>query len=272
MELAAGEGLLAVEPRGLGSVLTSRAARAPLVLLEPRNHGRAAWVFVGTLGGGLVDGDEVTLRARVEPGAALYLATQASTKIYAARADGSGAAQRLVLDVADGGLAVSVPEPVVCFAGARYRQDTHAYLAGGGSAILVDALTSGRSARGERWDLASLDLLTTVERDGVELVRDRLLLHPTHGELRARLGRVDALATIVAVGPATAGLRAHLAGSGPARLERRAALVVAPSRPRPDVVVARLAATSVEQLLHGLRALLAPLPALLGDDPFAPRA
>lgn len=266
-----GEGVIAVERRGDGSVLVSRAARAPLALLAPRNHGRAAWVFVGTLGGGLVDGDEIRLRARVEPGAALYLGTQASTKVYAAREGGRGAAQTLELDVADGGLVVSVPDPVACFAGARYRQETRARLAPDASALLVDAVTCGRSARGERWDLHALDVLTSVERDGVELVRDRLLLDPAHGALRERLGRVDALATLVAVGPATAALREHLTTS-PARLERQAALLVAPSRPRPDVVVTRVAAASVEQLLHGLRALLSPMAALLGADPFAQRA
>jgi urease accessory protein len=270
VQLGPGEGSVTVAARGAGSVLTSRAARAPLVLLQPRNRGRAAWLFVGTLGGGLVDGDEVRLRARVEAGAALYLGTQASTKIYAARPSGVGAAQSLAIDVADGALLASIPDPVACFARSRYRQETHVRLAGSGAAIVVDAVTCGRRAHGERWDLARLDLLTTVERDGVELVRDRLLLDPAHGDLRERLGRADALATLIAVGEATTGLRDHLAAAP--HLARKAPVLVAVSRPRPDVVVARVATGSVEQLVHALRSLLAPVPALLGDDPFAQRA
>ncbi len=82
------------------------------------------------------------------------------------------------------------------------------------------------------------------------------------------MGRFDALATIVAVGPLAAAVRASLIAA-PAAIERRAPILVAPSAIGADFAITRIAATSVEGLLACLRAQLDPLRTLLGDDPFA---
>ena len=180
------------------SVVARAAARSPLQLLLPRNHGDAVWAFLSSLGGGLVDGDRVALRVTAGPGAAALLSTQASTKVYRSP---RGCAQRVTAEVGAGGVLVVLPDPVACFAGARLEQALAVELAADATLVAVDAVTCGRAARGERWDLARYRSALTVTRAGAGVLRDVIELDPAHGTLAARMGRFDALATIVATGP-----------------------------------------------------------------------
>src|SRR2546428_9935374 len=76
------QGRLSFERAGAGTVLRDAYAESPLRLLTPRNHGRAAWAFTSTLGGGFVDGDRVRLRISVAEGARAFVSTQGPTHIY----------------------------------------------------------------------------------------------------------------------------------------------------------------------------------------------
>ena len=116
----AGRGEVAVSRGADGRSRATRVyATSPLRMLTPVNHGHAAWVYMSSYGGGLVDGDRVSLDVTVERGATAFLSTQASTKVYRSR---EGTASRLEALVDDDALLVFAPDPVVCFAGARYRQ------------------------------------------------------------------------------------------------------------------------------------------------------
>lgn len=254
-----GDGAAEVAP---GGVVTHLAAQSPLVLLAPKNHGHAAWLFAGSLGGGLVDGDRLRLRVGVADRASAYLSTQSATKVYAGTAS-----QELDVEVGHGGLFASAPDPVVCFAGAAYRQRARVSLAEGATLVWVEVLAAGRVARGERWALARYRTELSVERGGREILRDGLLLDPAHGPIAARLGRFDALATLVAVGPASLGLRE--AWARPAALARGAPVQVATSRFADDATVVRLAAATLADARGAIVSLVQPLAALLGDDPHA---
>ena len=87
------------------TVVATAFAASPLRLLTPGNHGDAAWVFLASLGGGLLDGDRIDIDVDVGEGASALLGTQASTKVYrsAGSATGSlGSSQRLSARVAAG--------------------------------------------------------------------------------------------------------------------------------------------------------------------------
>jgi len=254
-----GDGVLDVMrgPRG-GSVVSRAVARAPLRLLTPGNHGHAAWAFLSSLGGGFVDGDAVSLEVSVGDGAAALLATQASTKVYRSP---RGCGQRIRATVGAGGLLVVLPDPVVCFAGARLDQALDVELGDGAAVLVVDAFTCGRAARGERWAFDGYRSAITVTRGGRLVLRDVIELDPAHGPLPARMGRFDALATLIAIGPGV-----ELAA--PPSPKRGAACVASRSAIE-DGLVLRAAATGAEPLHAAIRAALTGLPALLGDDPFA---
>jgi urease accessory protein len=264
-EITAGRGTVAFERAGARTVLRAARAESPLRLLTPRNHGHAAWVVTASLGGGLVDGDAVRLDVSVGPGAAGLLGTQASTKVY--RCPTGTCRQDLSARVGEAGVLVILPDPVACFAGARYEQSARIELSASASLVLVDAFTAGRSARGERWDFARYAARTTVSREGRLLLADAIVLDPAHGDLRARMGRFEAFATLAVFGPWAAPLReAALAGAG-ARPGGPAVSAASPLGD--DGAVVRVAGISVEAVTAAVRERLAGLGALLGDDPFA---
>lgn len=263
---AVGAGALEVELTRGRSAVTRLFARAPLKLLAPRNHGDAAWVFASTLGGGFVDGDRVALDVSVKPGARAVLGTQASTKVY--RAERASCRQELTARVGDGALLVCAPDHVTCFSGARYEQRLAIELAATASLVLVDAFTAGRVARGERWAFARYASRISIARAGVPVLEDAVILDPAEGDLAARFGRFDALATIVVLGPQVASL---LPQTGPQEPPARRADLVEAMSPLPGGALVRVAGTSVERVVRRTRAVLAGLGPLLGDDLFARR-
>jgi urease accessory protein len=241
------------------SVVLRARAHTPLTLLNPDNHGHAAWVYQSSHGGGLVGADEVCLGVRVDDGATLFLSTQASGKVYR----GARAATALEATVGEGALFVNWPDPVVCFAGAALAQRVSVRAAAGAGVLLVDSLTSGRVARGERWRFSSFSSRLDLDVGGAPALREALHLDPAHGPLEERLAAWDALATVVLAGPGLAAV----ADEVEAAVLALAPGLAAASR-TPFGLVARVAARDAAALGSLLRGLLAPrLRALLGDDP-----
>jgi len=259
------QGSLGFERAGARTVVRTAYAESPLRLLTPRNHGRAAWAYTSTLGGGFVDGDRVRLRIAVGEGAQAFVSSQGATRIYRSP---RGCESELRAEVAAGGALVLMPDPLACFAGARYRQRTELELSDGASVLAWDVLSAGRS--GERWAFEQCSLGLAVRRGGISLVDERWLLDPAQGPLPERLGRFDALANLCFAGPLSAGMRDRLALDGP--VAPRAPVVISASRLADDAMLVRLAAISVEELIRELRARLRDIPLLLGDDPWARRA
>lgn len=254
---------------GARTAVEAAFATSPLRVLTPRNHGRAAWAYTSTLGGGMVDGDAVRLRVEVGPGAAAVLASQGQNRVYRSM---RGCRSELAAEVGEGAFLALLPDPTVCFAGAWYRQKTELRLAPGAAAVAVDVLASGRSARGERWAFRRYQGELSLCSGDRLLLAERLLLDPAHGALAERLGRFDALCTVLLAGD---GLRAERE-----TLARR--ICALPLRPRADRVeqaneleggalLVRIAAVSLEDALHAVRGHLRFLPDLLGDDPWARR-
>lgn len=260
----AGWGRVAFAARGDRTVVTSLRSHAPLRLLAPKNHGRAAWVFTASLGGGLVDGDAIDLEARVGEGAWALLGTQASTKVY--RSPRSGASQALRADVANGGALVVLSDPVVPFREARYAQRTVISLAPDASLLYVDVVTCGRRAHGEQWDFHRYLSRTQIRRGKKVTIDDRVVLDPAHGALAARMKRYEALASVFVVGPAFDAIARDLLAWKPP-LARSA--FTAGASPTDGGAVARVAGEHVEVVSTVLRERFAPLAGLLGDDPFA---
>ncbi len=246
------------------TVLARAAASSPLRLLTPRNHGIGAWLYLASFGGGLVDGDRIEIDVDLAEETTCLLGTQASTKVYRSP---RGCSQRLRARVADGAALAIFPDPVVCFAGARYSQEVSVALEGGGSVLVLDGYACGRSARGERWQFAGLRTKTTVLRDGARALVDATSLDPAQGPLVDRMGRYDVVLTLFAIGPRFSrvadAIRAAAGAVDPP------GTVVAVSAPGPDSTVVRVAGECFEQASRALRASCAALAEVLGDDPLA---
>ena len=262
-------GRLRFERAGAATAVATAYADSPLRILTPRNHGTAAWAYTSTLGGGLVGGDHLNLDLTLGPGAQAFVSTQGPTRVYRSA---RGCESEVHARVGAGAALVLTPDPVSCFAGARYRQRTEIDLAAGASVATWEVLAAGRVARGERWAFTRYLASSSLRREGTPLVEDALLLDPAHGILSERLGRFEGIATLLLAGPFFAGARAAvLARVDAAPLAPGARILAAASPLGKDALLVRFAAESIEELLGALREDLAGVPALLGDDPWARR-
>lgn len=265
--MTAGHGSLSISHVDGRSAVVGCRAESPLRLMTPDVTKASSWCYVSSFGGGLVDGDATSLDVDVGAGASLVLATQASTKVYRGKAS-----QRLSARVAAGGLLALVPDPIVPFADADYRQSITVDLAEGASLVLSDAYTAGRSARGERWQLARYESRISIAKHGLPFFTDPLRLDPAHGALPERMGRWDAMASIVVVGPKVAGAAALILEAIAKTRVRATDDVIVAASPITDGAFVRVMATDVRGVTRVVRDTLSFLSALVGDDPFRGRA
>lgn len=116
-------------------------------------------------GGGLLGGDEIRIKVECLPGSRLYLGTQSSNKIYKSAGDRISV-QETTGTLHAGALAVVCPDPVVPFAGSRFRQKQTWELHKDSDLVLVDWFQSGREARGEVFAFDAFESEVRLVRPG----------------------------------------------------------------------------------------------------------
>lgn len=252
------------------SVVTRALAHSPLRLLTPANHGDAAWIFLSTYGGGFVGGDDVTVRVGVGEGATALLQTQASTKVYRSP---KGARSAVHATLASAARLLVLPDPTVCFAGAAFEQTQTFEVAGDATLVVMEWVTAGRRAAGERWAFDRYVSRLTIRRGETLLLADAIELDRRDGPLLERMARFECLCSIVLVGPDVERAAASaLERIGALDLQVRGNLLTSAAplgvAARAGCVI-RLAGVSVEEVARAARGYLDFVPGLLGDDPWA---
>ncbi len=201
LQLRGSEGLLEVSnAQGMSAVTRARAS-SPMKLLVPRTKSAVARVSVGTYGGGLLAGDETTLRAHLREGAQAIITTQSSTKVFKS-IDGRTTRQTLSAHLEPGSIAAFVPDPIACFADARYTQHQRFDVTGDATLVVLDWFTSGRRARGEVWAFEHYSSRQQVFVDGRRIIEDAVRLDRHDGDIASRFrgGRYHCHALLIVVG------------------------------------------------------------------------
>jgi urease accessory protein len=252
------------------SAITTAFAANPLKLLTPRSRGLSVWACLSNYGGGFVAGDQVQIDLQLGPNTRCFFGTQAVTKIYR-NAGLRPCGQVTRAELGEKAVLVFAPDPVSAFAGSSYRQRQEFRLAPGAGLALVDGLSSGRAARGERWAFTHFASRNEVFIDDERVFLDSLALGP-EPDLAAsphRLGRFNGLALLLLLGePLRAAAAVLLADLAARPVGRRGALVCSAS-PVGDGALLRVAGESVEAVSREIHRHLAGARALLGDDPWA---
>jgi urease accessory protein len=274
-----GHGALEIQfVSGQSAVIGARSA-SPLKLLTPRPRGESVWAYTSSFGGGLVAGDQTQLEIQVGAGSRCFLGTQASTKIYRnprLRPCGHVTHARLGTDA----LLVFAPDPVQPFAESSYAQQQDFRLSPGASLVLLDWFTAGRVARGEEWQFRRLQTRNSIylektsdeKKTTRELVFvDSILLRSEEGPMSSqhRVGRYRCFAMLLFLGPKVAALSDSIRAEVAAQPVGRETQFLTGASPVRDGLVLRLAGMDVETVAREVRRCLAPLQALLGDDPWA---
>jgi urease accessory protein len=155
--------------------LTHLYQRDPLRVLFPTPAaGDPALAVLVTTSGGLVAGDELDIRVRVAPGAAVHVTASAAEKIY--RSTGPTTTIHQSLAVAVGAALEFLPPETILFDGARLRRETVIELGAGAGFLGGDIVVFGRRARGERFTDGFLREVWEVRREGKLVWGDALHL------------------------------------------------------------------------------------------------
>ncbi|EXJ94246.1 hypothetical protein A1O1_02639 [Capronia coronata CBS 617.96] len=183
-----GQLVLCLLPPGK-QVLQKFTYQYPLKLIAPDPHHASddkhvTIAFLLTYGGGLVGGDQISLKVELQDATRLVLLTQGSTKIF--KSPNRSVVSRQILDVQVGPRAALcyLPDPTQPFAESVYEQRQTFYVDPNGSSnlLVLDWVSEGRRARGESWTLWSWNGRNEVremdERSrGRLLLRDAVMLH-----------------------------------------------------------------------------------------------
>lgn len=125
---------------------------APSPVTLPDSGQRVLLVFLLTYGGGLVAGDAIDLSIALAPHTRLALVTQGSTKIFKTLNRSIVSRQTLEVRIGSGAGLCYLPDPTQPFAESCYEQKQVFILEEKGSLSVLDWVSEGRSARGEKWE------------------------------------------------------------------------------------------------------------------------
>jgi urease accessory protein len=178
----------------------ARAARTQLNLLEQRQplkivrafhlEGGAALVHMHNLSGGVLAGDRLSVELGVGPGARAQITSTGATRLYRSRPQTAPAESATHARVYEGALLEYLPDPLIPFAGSRYRQQTLIDLGHDAGLFWWDTVAPGREARGEVFSYHQLHLSFELRVGGSPIVIERGDLDPVLRSLQsaARLG------------------------------------------------------------------------------------
>lgn len=175
----------------------------------------AALYIVG-YGGGLVSGDDVSIDIDVGSHCTLLILTQGSTKVFKVRGGGPHpptCRQMMRFLIRPSSTLLLLPDPVTCYAQSRYTQTQRFDVTcrRTSSLVVLDWITPGRQARGEKWDFKSYRSRNEVRVQGAVLLKDVVDLEEERGAtLSQRMAPYGVYASLFLVGPATRGTVAAL--------------------------------------------------------------
>ena len=182
-----GELELRVAVRGQRSVAAHQYHRGALRVLRPHyldDSGQVCYVVVNP-GGAYLGADLFLLDVEVGDGADLLLTTQSATKVY--RTPESFAEQRMTIRLGEGARLELMPDQLIAYREASYRQHTHITVRPSSSLVMAEVVTPGWSPDGAafRYEEVRLRNEIRVEDPGGTrlLALDNLLIRPPGGDV-----------------------------------------------------------------------------------------
>ncbi|MDA3852363.1 MAG: urease accessory protein UreD [Spirochaetaceae bacterium] len=128
-------------------------------------------------GGGMLQGDHISLDIRCQKNSAMVLQSQANSHIF--KNENLRDAEFHVNAHLDAGSSVIIrPEPVVLHGGARFSQKQRWNLREGAKLLLVDWIQSGRSDSGESFLFHSFHSDLEIRQEGKILLKERFRCEP----------------------------------------------------------------------------------------------
>ncbi|CAN1828538.1 Urease accessory protein D [Linum perenne] len=265
-------GKLRVEKVGEKSTATRCFSKYPLKFILPNKVGAsgvdAVWIYTLTYGGGIVS---------------VYksLGSRCSEQFLEAR-------------IGSDALLVVIPDPVTCFATARYAQKQVFRVVAGSSLVLVDWITSGRHESGEKWEFelyksTNQIFMAADDDEDLPLFIDTVLLEQgSISSIAECMLDYQVIAMVVLLGPKLKNIQNQVQenvrrlmskelhmpftgrrGSSSDGFDKPTFVAsCSPFGPKGTGVVVRIAATTTESVYNFLNEQLSGLESLIGIAPY----
>lgn len=227
-----------------------------------------AYTWLVNPSGGLVGGDHLSVQTQLHAGAHVLMTSPSANRVY--RSLSEPALQEICLSLGPHARLEWLPEVMIPFAGARFRQSIHVNLAPGATVVLWDAMASGRVARQERWAFVSVENEVRISTTSGLEVLERYRLAPNGlPESVGLAGSWDYLGSLFVIGDTVdADIWKRLDTTLAAILERYPGLVLgAVSTPAAPGLAAKFVARSAPDLTITLEAIWAAVREILWSLP-----
>jgi len=150
---------------------------SPMRFLHPYFSDQAACLILSSYGGGLVQGDQISIEIECDVSTTLFMGTQANSRVY--RNDqGYSTTHSLHVEVAQHAKVISLPEPLVLHGGSQFHQKQKWNLQKDAAILLGEWFQCGRSDSGERFAYDFYDSLIEIRQEGELLLREPFLSKP----------------------------------------------------------------------------------------------
>jgi len=179
------------DPATRGTVLVENSHQPPLQVIRAfALPDGAALTHLHNVSGGLLSEDQLSLSVRLETNSKVQLTTTGATRIYRAGEAAGPATQRTFISLDENAFLEYLPDQIIPFAHARYRQQTTIHLAAGAGLFWWEILAPGREARGElfAYDSVGMHADLHAQRRLIACERVNLAPHECPLSLPARLG------------------------------------------------------------------------------------
>ncbi len=194
---------LVLEKGRYGHGASTLVFHSPLRIFEVgRSKGDSPAHFIlSTYGGGMVQGDRITLELRAGPGSKALIHSQANTHVLK---NDTGADTIFTIDATleEGAEMIVTLEPTVLHHQGRYHQKQHWKLQAGARLVLLDWVQSGRSESGEAYEFTHYHNELTLTLGDEDVLVENFIFEPhrhDHGNA-ASLGGMNHMATVYLVG------------------------------------------------------------------------
>jgi urease accessory protein len=135
-------------------------------------------VHLHNISGGVLGGDQLQMEFDIGPQASVQLTSTSATRIYRSRPGVPTAQQQTRAHVQSGGLLEYLPDPLIPFAGARYRQHTEILLEDDAGLCWWEMLTPGRVASGERFAYEQVQMGLEIKTASRPILYEHFSLEP----------------------------------------------------------------------------------------------
>ena len=163
------------------TVVRDIAFTSPLKAAKPFYREDHTEVMMMAASAGILDGDRREITVEAATGAALKFTEQSYTKVF--RAADRGAEQSVLINVQDGAAVYFAAQPIIPFAGSRFRSSTEVRLTKSARFACSEVISCGRAAMGERFRFDSIISRTAVYVGGRLRMLDLTRLIPEESGL-----------------------------------------------------------------------------------------